>query len=157
MSWPECFLVTSTTTTAFPPDPSKVGLEQVLSMNYVQLLRMGIRLENCHKGLGSGLVRTPDQWVDIAPGSVRLPYFQNRSIKSISKFPLWTSLELKILWALRRRKSQNEAKLWDFTWFMVSSRRSQLPLGAISSLPCATFPPHPLWRSSSTLTIQKIQ
>lgn len=118
-----------TTTTAFQPDHWKVDSEDVLQMNGVQLLRMGIRLENCHRGLGSALGRTLSQRVGRAPGSVQLPYFQNRAIKSISKFPLWSSMELKILWGLRKRKSQNEAKLLDFTWF-ISSRGSQLPPGS---------------------------
>lgn len=127
-----------TTTTAFQPDHWKVDLEDMLQMNCVQLLRMGIRLENCHKGLESALGRTLSQRVSRAPGSVQLPYFQNRAIKSISKFPLWSSMELKILWGLSRRKSQNEAKLLDFTWF-ISSRGSQLPPGSGSSFPCITF------------------
>lgn len=56
---------------------------------------MEIRLEHCREGLRPGLVRTLSQHVGITFHSVQLTYFKNRCVKSISKFPLWTHLEIQ--------------------------------------------------------------
>lgn len=117
---------------------------------------MEIRQENCHEGLGSGLVGTLSQHVGIALHSVQLTYFKNRSVKSISKFPLWTRLEIKIFCSHSGRKLQNEARLLYFTCF-VSSRRAQLLPENNIFISTYYLPLYFFWRSSSILTTQKIQ
>ena len=101
---------------------------------------------------------SPGLWVSVgmAPCSVQLTYFKNRSIKRISKFPLWTYLELKIPWGHSGRKSQNEAKVLDFTWFISCRRAQLLPENNIFfSMYCLHF--YLSGRSNRTLTTQKIQ
>lgn len=156
MFWPTCLWATATTTMAFQPDHQEEGLGTHVWMNWIQLPRMEMRLETGRKGLGSGLVRTLSQCVGIAPRSVQLTYFKNRSIKSISKFPLWAYLELKILWGHCGRKSQNEAKLLGFTWFISSRSSPLLPENKILfSMYCLHF--YLSWRANPTLTTQKVQ
>ena len=140
----------------FTQAPRKVGLEHVLQMSYMQLLRMDTRQETGCGCLGAGFPRTVSQCVGTAPRSVQLTYFKNGSIKRISKFPLWTYLELKIPWGLSWRKSQNEAKLLDFTWFISCRRAQLLPENKIFfSIYCLHF--YLSGRSNRTLTTQKIQ
>lgn len=163
MFWPMCSSKISVTTTAFQPDHQECGLRTSVTdilhttteNEKEKLLRMEIRLDNCHEGLGSELVRTLSQHVGIALRSVQLTYFKNKSVKSISKFPLWSHLEIKILCSQSGRKLQNEARLLYFTCF-ISSRRSQLLpenniLVSTYYLPLAFS-----WRSSSVFTTQKI-
>lgn len=164
MFWPMCSSKISVTTTAFQPDRQEYRLgtrvadklHTTTEDEKEKLLRMEIRLENCHKGLGSGLVRTVSQHVGIVLHSVQLTYFKNRSVKSISKFPLWTHLEIKILCSHSGRKLQNEARLLYFTCF-ISSRRSQLLPENNIFVSIYYLPPYFSWRSSSILTTQKIQ
>lgn len=114
---------------------------------------MEIRLKNCHESLGSGLVRTLSQHVGIALHSVQLTYFKNRSVKSISKFPLWTHLEIKIFCSHSGGKLQNEAILLYFTCF-ISSRRSQLLPENNIFISTYYLPLYFSWRSNSILTTE---
>lgn len=96
MFQPVCLGVASIPTISFQSGDQEGGLGTCVADELHAAFEDGHETGDHCGGLEAGFPRTMSQYVGMAPCSVQLTYFKNRSIKRISKFPLWTYLELKI-------------------------------------------------------------